>query len=79
MTAPKPPESLSADVLGLIVESILAFDGKFPLHLHWDEALTEVLRDPAVFDTYIATFGMIHGPSLELAKTRRPDPIPKGV
>lgn len=78
MNPSKLPESLTSDDYGMIVESILSFDGSVALHLHWSDALTNLLRDPAVFDAYVATFALVHGPTPEITKVRRPAPLPKG-
>lgn len=75
--SPKPrPESLPNAHVDLIVEEVLAWNGRYPLV--FTSRVSEILSDPVVFDTLIATHALIWGASPELAKTVPPVPAPKG-
>lgn len=68
---PQPIEGLSDELAELILEHVLAWDGKYPL-VHWPTKLAVALRDPAVFDTYVTTHALVHGACPELFDTRPP-------
>ncbi|OWK36707.1 hypothetical protein [Fimbriiglobus ruber] len=72
MAEPNSGDWLPSDMIGRIVEEILAWNGEYPLS--WSSELTEDLRDPAVFKTYLATHAVLWGASPELAATEPPRP-----
>ncbi len=68
----QPNHALPQETVDLIVDDILAWDGRFPLR--WSGELARLLQDPRVFRTYLATHALIWGVHTELANTERPSP-----
>jgi hypothetical protein len=57
---------LPVDMMAIIVEEILAFDGAYPVR--WSDKLAKLIQDPTVYRVVLATHAMIWGTNAEAAQ-----------